>query len=134
MRARVHEREAGRDPWRGGRPPVARVRQRGLDDPTKRGTEGAEAPEADSEADLSNREPCVAQEILGSLDAASQEVPVRRFAEGPLEAAEEVRPRRVRLAGKSGNVERLPIVAVDQILRTAEMDVDRDRVTHPTTG
>jgi hypothetical protein len=42
-----------------------------------------------------------------------------------------VRPRGVRLARKRRNVERLREIAVDQILRTAEMDVDRDRVTHP---
>jgi flavin reductase (DIM6/NTAB) family NADH-FMN oxidoreductase RutF len=34
------------------------------------------------------------------------------------------------LAGQGGNVERLRKVSVDQILRTAKMNVDRDRVAH----
>jgi hypothetical protein len=132
MRARVHEREASRDPRRVRRAPAACVGRRGLaDELTKSGAEGAEAPEANSEADLGDGEPCVSQELLGALDAAPQEVLVRRLAEGLLEAADEVRSRRVRFAGQGGNVERLGVGAVDEILRAAEMDVDRDRVAHP---
>src|SRR4029453_764768 len=87
--------------------------------------------EADSEADLGNRELRVPQKLLGALDAAAQEVRVGRLAEGLLEAADEMRSRGGRLACKRGNVERLREVAVDQIFRPAEMDVDRNRVVHP---
>jgi hypothetical protein len=132
VRARVHERETRWDRRRNGRPPPAGIRQRRFaDELTECGAEGAKAPEADSEADLGNGELRAPQELLRALDAAAQQVRVRRLAEGLLEAADEVRPRGVRLACKSGNVERLREVAVDQIFRTAEMDVDRDRVAHP---
>jgi hypothetical protein len=120
MWTRVHEREAGRDPRRWSRPPAARIRAWGLPDQlAERGAEGTEAPEADGEADLGNRVRRVPQELLGTLDPASQEVAVGRLAEGSLEAADEVRPRGVRLPGQGGNVERLRKVAIDQILRTA---------------
>src|SRR5512132_2652134 len=132
MRTGVHEREAGGDPRRGGRPPATRIRARRLaNELTKRGAEGTEAPEADGEADLRNGEPRVPQELFRTLDAAPQEVLMGRLAESLLEAADEVRPRCVRLAGESRNVERLSEVAVDYILGVAKMDVDRDRVAHP---
>jgi hypothetical protein len=45
-----------------------------------------------------------------------------------------MRPRRVRLARKGANVERLCEIAVDQILCTTEMDVERNLVAHPLRG
>ena len=86
---------------------------------TEHAAERAEAPEADSEAHLGHRERRVAEEFLGALDAAALEVAVRRLPEGLLEAPNEVRPRRVRLAGERRNVERLREVPVDEILRPA---------------
>src|SRR5262245_4684078 len=131
MRARVHEREAGRNRRRESRPPATRINARGLaDELTKRGAERAEASEADGEADLGNGKRRVPQELLGALDAAPQEVSVRRLAERFLGAADAVRPRRVRLAGEGRHVERFREVAIDQILRTAKMNVNRDRVAH----
>jgi hypothetical protein len=131
MRTGIHEREAGRDPRLLARPPVLCIRTRWLpDELTKSAAEGTEAAEADGEADLCNRERRVPQELLGTLDSAEEEVLMRRLAEGFLETADEVRPRRMRFAGNGGDVERFGEVAVDHIFGTAEMDVDRNRVAH----
>lgn len=59
---------------------------------------------------------------------------MRRLPEGLLEASDEVRPRRVRLAGQCGHVEWSCEVAIDQILRPPKVDVHRDGVAHPAGG
>jgi hypothetical protein len=91
-RACVHERVASRNCRNTAGSPAPSVLTRRLAyERAERRAEGTEAPEADVEADLGNRERCVPKELLGALDAASQEVSVRRLAEGSLEAADEVR-------------------------------------------
>jgi hypothetical protein len=133
MRARVHERETRRDGRRRGRPPAARIHARGLaDELAERHTEGTEAPETDGEADLGNRERRAPQQLLRALDAAPQKVAVRRLAEGALEAADEMRPRGVRLPREGANVERLREVAINPILRPPKMNINGDRVAHLT--
>src|SRR5215207_7738755 len=125
MRARPHEREAGRDCGSAGGSPAAGVVARRLaDERAKCRAERAEAPEADLETHLGHGEAGAPQELLGALDPAAEEVLMRRLAEGLLEAADEVRPGRVRRAGKGWQVEFPRILAVHQILRAAEMDVD----------
>ena len=58
----------------------------------------------------------VAQQLRGALEPASQEVLVRRLAEGAAELAAEVRGREACGAGECGDVERLAVAGVDQIL------------------
>src|SRR5262245_15638508 len=127
MWARVHERVAGRDPRLVEGPQTSCISHRRLSDELTEGSaEGAQAPVADHQADFGHRSPRVPQELLRALDTASQEVLVRRLAKGLLEAADEVSPRGVGLAGEGGNIQRLSEATVDQILRPTEMDVDGD--------
>src|SRR5215211_9525962 len=100
-RPRVHEREAARNRRRAGRSPAPRVVDRRLPDHLPEGgAEGAEAAEADLEADLRHRQLGLPQELLGALDPAPAQVLVRSLAEGPLEAAAEVGGGRVGRAGE----------------------------------
>jgi len=118
MRARVHEHEAGWDRRRAHRPPSTRVLAWGLaDELAKGGAEGTETSKPDLEADLGDREAGAAQKILRALDPASQEVLVRCFAEGLLEAAAEMGRGGVGLARKCRDVELVGVLPVDQILR-----------------
>src|SRR5712692_7267616 len=79
--------------------------------------ERADAAQADSEADVRDRAVGVAEQRRRALHPAGQEVLVRRLAEGPAELAAEVRGREVRGTGERGNVERLAVAGVDQVLR-----------------
>src|SRR5215204_2514610 len=132
IRAGVHEGEAGGDPRSTGGPPAFGVVARRLaDERAKRRAERAQAPEADLDAHLGDGHAGAPEELLGALDPALQEVLVGRLAEGLLEAANEVRPGRVRLAGERGDVELTRVLAIHQILRPAKVNVDRDRFAHP---
>jgi hypothetical protein len=114
---------------------MARTHARRItDELAERGAERTQVAETDGEAGRGDGELRVPQELLGALDAPSQEVLVRSLAEGLFEAANEMRARGVRRARQGGNVERLGEVAVDEILRAAEMDVDWNRFAHPPTG
>src|SRR5262245_17586688 len=135
MGARPHQREAGRDGRSAGCPPTASVVARRLtDESAKRGAERAETPETDLEAHLGDGQSGAPQEFLGALDPAPPEVLMRGFAEGPFEAADEMRPGRVRLAGECWDVEPSRVVAVHQILCASKVDVDRNRVAHRPRG
>src|SRR5262249_61967802 len=132
MRAGVHEREAGRDRRLLRPPPAARIRARGLPDKlAKDGAEGTEAPEADREADLGHGQRRVPQQLLGALDPSRQEASMRRLAEGPLKlrtkCALEACASRASAGTSSGSAKS----RFNQILRTAKMNVNRNRVAHP---
>src|SRR2546425_4927829 len=84
------------------------VRRRRLaDDRAERAAEGAEAVEADVEADLGHRPVRLAQELHRPLDAATLQVAVRGLPERRAELAAEVRGRDMRRAGERRDVERL---------------------------
>jgi hypothetical protein len=79
----------------------------------------------------SDRETGAPQELLRAFDPTAPQVLMRRLAESRLEAAGKMRPGRMRLAGESWDVELSRILPVHQILRAAEMEIDRNRVAHP---
>jgi hypothetical protein len=83
--------------------------------------EGADALQADLEADLGDAMVGVAQQRGGALEPPGQEVLMRRLAERPPELPAEVRGREVRGAGELGDVQRLPVAGVGEVLRAEQM-------------
>jgi hypothetical protein len=77
----------------------------------------------------------VAQQVLGALDPAGDQVVVRGRPEGAGEPAAEVCRRRVGGAGGRGYVERLIEAGVEQIARAKQMARRRDHgvivASHP---
>jgi hypothetical protein len=98
--------------------------------PAECGAERAEALKSDLEADIGDAHVGASQQLLRALDPPPYQVLVGRLPEGSLEAASEVRGRRIRLARERGDIERSGVLAVDHILRPEEMDVNGDRVRH----
>src|ERR1700742_4015871 len=81
--------EAGRH--RDGLAARAELRRRLADDLAERAAEGAEAEEADVEADLGHAAVGLAQQEHRALDTAALQVAVGRLPERRLEGADEVR-------------------------------------------
>ena len=73
----------------------------------------------------------VAQQRGGALEAAGEEVLVRRLAERAPELAAEVRGRQVRGAGERRHVERLAIARVDRSLARSRCRSGGTGVTRP---
>src|SRR5262245_38350564 len=78
--------------------------------------EGADAPQADGEADIGDRTVGRPEKRGGPLEAPGEQVPVGRLAELAPELAAEMRGREPRSACKRLHVERLAIARVDQVL------------------
>ncbi len=89
--------------------------------PAEGGGEGADATQADEEANVRDRAVRVTEEGRGALQPASEQVLVRRLAEGPVELAAEVRRREMGGAGERRDVERLAVARVDEVLRAKEV-------------
>ena len=113
---RRHPRPRGRQLDAVGRDhrPVARavVRRRLADDLAERAAEGAQAVEADVEADVGDAAVGLAQQEHRALDPPPLQVAVRRLPEDGAEAAAEVRLGDVGHRGDGANVERLGVGAV----------------------
>src|SRR5215211_5974800 len=108
--------------------------------PPEAGGEGAEAPQADGEADLRYGLVGGAQQRSRALEPACEQVLVRRLAEGAAELAAEVRGREPCSTRKHRHVERLPVAAVGEVLCAEQVPRGRDgsgerrelcRLTHP---
>ena len=97
--------------------------------PEARG-ERADAPQPDGEADVGNGAIGRPEERRGALEPAREEVLVRRLAEGAPELATEVRGRESCRASERGDVERLGVAGVDQVLCTKQVAGRGDDV-HP---
>ncbi len=89
--------------------------------PAEAGREGSDAPQAHVEADVRDRPVGVAQQRGCSFEATRQQVLVRRIAEGPTELATEVSGGEVRDVCECGDVERLAVAGVDEVLRAKEV-------------
>src|SRR5258706_1253407 len=85
------------------------------DDVTKCATEGADAVEADIEADVGDAALGFAQLEHGALDRPALEVAVRRLAEGRAERPYEMVLRDERDLGEVVDVERLLVRAIDRV-------------------
>src|SRR4051812_44225597 len=83
--------------------------------------ERADAAQADLEANVGDAVVGVAQQRGRALEAAREEVAMRRLAERAPELAAEVRGRQVRSAGKCRHLELLAVPRVDQVLRTQQV-------------
>src|SRR6185295_12028544 len=90
------------------------------------GREGADAPQADRETDVRDGAVRVAEQLGCALEPAVQEVLVRCLAEGAGELPAEVRRREPRRAGELGDVERLAVAGVHEVLRAQEVARRRD--------
>ena len=66
-----------------------------------------------------------AQQRRGALEAAGEQVLVRCLAEGAAELAAEVRGGEMRGARERGDVERLPVAGIDEILGAEQMTSGR---------
>src|SRR5215208_483491 len=133
-RSRPRAREAGRNRAEvGGAATIGRRRL--TDDRPERPAEGAEAREADVEADLAHLALGLAQEEHRPLDPPALEVAVRGLAEGGAEDPDEVRLRDVRDPSQAGDVERLCVVAIHRIPRAQHAAIGLlDRPTHAAEG
>src|SRR6185437_13369910 len=85
------------------------------------GRERADAAQANRHADVRDRVVGVAQERGGPLQAAGQQVLVRRLPEGAAELAAEVGRREVGRPRERLHVEALAVAGVDQVLGTQEV-------------
>src|SRR5439155_4726972 len=83
--------------------------------------ERTDAPQPHREADVRHRPVGVAQQHGCPLEPAGQEVLVRRLAESLAELAAEVRRREVRGLSERGNVERIAIPGVGEVLRSEQV-------------
>jgi hypothetical protein len=92
--------------------------------------EGADALQPHRRAHEGDVAVGVPQERRGALEAARQQVLVRRLAERPPELAAEVRRREVRDPCERGHVERLAVARVDEILRPQEVPSRWNRRAH----
>jgi hypothetical protein len=93
--------------------PIARWRF--TNDPGEGAAEGAEACEADIEADIGHASLGLAEQEHRALDPPSLEVPMRRLAENAAEAAAEVRGRDMGHGGHRADVERLGVRTVHRV-------------------
>src|SRR3954447_16800014 len=112
-RSRPRHREAVRNGLDVGSPAV--LGRRLADYGPERAAEGAEAREADVEADLGHAALGLPQEEHRPLDAPALKVTVRRLAERGAEGADEVRLRHVGDTRERRDVERLRVAAVHRV-------------------
>jgi hypothetical protein len=91
------------------------------------GGEGADAAEADGEADLEHPHVGGAQQVARALHAAGEQVLVGGLAEGAPEAPAEVARRDVCRARERLQVERLGVPAVDQVAGAEQVARQRGR-------
>ena len=91
------------------------MRRRLADDLAERAAEGAQAGEADVEADVGDAAVRLAQQEHGAFYPSPLEVPVRRLAEDRSEGADEVRLRDMGDRGDRLDVERLGVGAVHRV-------------------
>ena len=89
----------------------------------ERPAEGAEAAEADVEADVGDAAFGLAQEEHRALHATPLEVPMRRLPEDGPKAADEVRHGDIGHRGHRGDVERLGVRAVHGVPGTQQATV-----------
>ena len=89
------------------------------------GGEGADAPQADREADVGDRAVGVAQQRGGPLEAAGQQVGPGRLAEGFLELAAEVGAREAGRARHVVDAERLGVAGVGEVLGAEQVSGGR---------
>src|SRR5206468_6901391 len=134
LRTAVEALDARRDPGEvAGRGEGGAVGgRRSAEHPGEARRERAEALEADREADVGDRAVGRAQEGGGPLEAASEEVGVRRVAERPAELPAEMGAGETGGAGEVIDVERLEIASVGEILGPEEMAGGRKR-GHPSS-
>src|ERR687898_1406347 len=122
--------EAGRDRSEVRRAPAIRGR-RLADDLGERAAEGAQAGEADVEADLSDAAVALPEQEHRALDPAPLQVAVRRLSEGGAEDPYEMRLRDVGDLRQRRDVERPRIVAVHRVARPQHAAVRLlDRAAH----
>ena len=121
---------AGRDPGPVGRRRMGRTigEGRAAVRPSEARRERADALQADHEADLRHRAVGAAQQGRRAFEPAREQVLVRRLAERLAELAAEVRGREVRGACERGDVERLAVARVDEVLRAQQMSGRRVRL------
>ena len=96
-------------------------------DAAEAGREGADALQADGQADVRHRAVGVAQQLGSALEPAGEQVLVRRLAEGAPELTAEMRGRDERRARQRRDVERFAVAGVDEILRAQEMAFEAQR-------
>ncbi len=100
-----------------GRLPVGAAEARG---------EGADALQADGEADLSDRGVGVTQQRRGALQPSRQQIGVRRLAEGAAELAAEVGAGKTGGTGEIVNAKWLEVTGIGQVLGAEKMTGWRD--------
>src|ERR1700680_1903234 len=101
------------------------IRDRRLaDDVAEGAAEGAQAVEADVEANVSDASLGLAQQEHRALDAAALQVAVRRLAERRAKGSDEVRFRHVGDAREHGDVERIRVGTVHRIAGAKHSTVD----------
>ena len=90
-------------------------------EPQREAEPEADAAKSDGEADVGDGAIGIPEQGGRPLEAARQEVLVRRLAERAAELTAEVRAREVSGPGERGDVERLAIAGVREVLRAQEV-------------
>ena len=118
LRAPVGANDAGRDErvLGRGREPGAVGGGRVAERPREGGREGAQALQADREADIGDRAVGAAQHRRGPLQSAREQVGVRGLAERAAELAAEVRRREPGGASEVRDRQRLAVASVGKVL------------------
>jgi hypothetical protein len=134
LRPAVRAEDAGRDQcmvrsWRVLRAVGGRRQTVGS---TETRRKGANASEADREADVRDAPVGRAKQGRGTLQAAGEQVRMRRFAERSPELAAEMSARESRCAGQVVNPQRLDVARVGDIFRSEQVPGRWDE-DHPSS-